>query len=796
MNFTVQIDTVPYKQKPTEQAGIIKKRLAEAQPITLSLSEFKQRILDGRTFSPGILSGGAGAKDWIKQQLFCIDLDNEDKEASKKHIKEQAQNPITLDEVLRRCAAYDLPLALAYATMSSSPDWLKFRLVFVADYEITDGTARDNIQQALMELFPECDGACKNRDRIFYGGKKILYENGSGVITTNRLQALSERGAALTAAEQLDKLKKRDPALQALINSFDLLAYLRQRFEFEEADHGDYCLLSPCPICGHNNDFQLDKINQTWYCHSSATETNNGGSIIDFLVWKDSLTEKEAIAHFKYELCGIDPGEDMQNYLAMRMLANARKNGFVLDGEGLPDYLQFNKRQKCYSVSAPLLAEYIRQHENFLLVHDEHGKDDELHRYENGVYKAINDTALQGVIKAYITAFDVGLLKMAQVREVAADLKSDLERRVERDELNSDENIINFRNGLYSFKENTLIEHTPDVYSTIQLPCDYVPGADNHPIFDYYLYQLCNGNFAVMQLLIEYMGVIISNIDGARFKKTLFLFGPGDTGKSQLLRLTQKLLGVDNYGVGSLAAMEERFGTSALYGKRLYGDADTSFIRVSELKNLKKVTGGDFIDIEFKGKTIFPYHFSGLTWFCGNALPRFGGDRGSWTYDRLITVHCDSVIPKDKQDARLLDKLYKEREAIISDLLIPAATRAVKRGYRFDIPDVCMDILNQYRIDNSPVLSFYSECCVLREANDPYKDGIGCREIFENAYKSWYSKNCSGGYSGTKQSFRKEISDFLGVTNIERRERTKRYFVFTLNDEAKQEFGFMTNNVT
>ena len=180
MNFTVQIDTVPYKQKPTEQAGIIKKRLAAAPSITLSLSEFEQRILQGYTFSPGILSGGAGARDWIKQQLFCIDLDNEDKDASKKHIKKQAQNPITLDEVLRRCAAYDLPLALAYETMSSSPDWLKFRLAFVAEYEITDSTARDNIQQALMELFPECDGACKNRDRIFYGGKKILYENGSG----------------------------------------------------------------------------------------------------------------------------------------------------------------------------------------------------------------------------------------------------------------------------------------------------------------------------------------------------------------------------------------------------------------------------------------------------------------------------------------------------------------------------------------------------------------------------------------------------------------------------------------
>ena len=52
-----------------------------------------------------------------------------------------------------------------------------------------------------------------------------------------------------------------------------------------------------------------------------------------------------------------------------------------------------------------------------------------------------------------------------------------------------------------------------------------------------------------------------------------------------------------------------------------------------------------------------------------NKLPRFGGDDGSWVYDRILVVKCDNVIPAEKQDKQLLDKMYAERDGIIFKLV-------------------------------------------------------------------------------------------------------------------------------
>ncbi len=779
MNFIVQLDNAKFKQKPKGREPAIRDRLSRTPESNVSLSEFSNAVISGRTFSPGILSGGGKAENWIKQQIFCIDVDNEDKKAPEGE-KRQAENPLSIGDALQKCQNNGIEPALIYETFSSTEYWLKFRIVFVSPQIITDPYKRDYIQKALMDIFPECDAKCGDRARIFFGGKKILHYNENVVLSENSIAYLIEQRKAEEALTALESQRKRDPSLEALLSGFDFYGYLQNRFSFEKVDYGSYCHLNPCPICGHNNDFQFDKVHKTWHCHSSSTSGNNGGTIIDFLIWKDGMTDKEAVAHFKYTLCGVDPGEDLQSYLEMQMLSNARKNGFVLDGDGLPDYFVFNSKQKRFSISTPLLAEYIRLHENILNIHDPNARENKIFLYDDGVYSPANDSTLQGNVKHYVTDFDRDLLKMSQVREVVADLKSDL-NFIERSELDADESIINFRNGLYSLKDGTLSEHDPSVYSTIQLPCDYDPEAKQHGTFDKYIWGLSNGNTEIIELLCEFMGIAVTNVDGSRFKKAVIMYGKGDTGKSQLLRLTQKLLGANNYSSGSLSDLEERFGTSSLFGKRLYGDADMSFVSVPELKAFKQATGGDNIKAEYKGESAFSFQYRGLLWFCTNALPTFSGDRGKWVYDRIIPIECVNVIPADRQDARLLDKMYAERDAIISDVLIPAATRAINRGYRFSVPSMCGDVLESYKIDNSPVATFYTECCEMRAADDPCNDNFTCSSIYEN-FKFWYSNNYSGRTSMSKQKFRKELSAYFdkSIDELTIKKAKTNYYTFKI----------------
>ena len=192
-------------------------------------------------------------------------------------------------------------------------------------------------------------------------------------------------------------------------------------------------------------------------------------------------------------------------------------------------------------------------------------------------------------------------------------------------------------------------------------------------------------------------------------KKSLFLVGAGDTGKSQLKSLVERILGSENFIGIDLKEIEARFGTGAIYGTRLAGSSDMSFMSVDELKTFKKITGGDSLFAEFKGQQGFQYTYGGLLWFCMNRLPKFGGDDGQWVYNRIMVVNCPNVIPRCKQDKQLLDKMFAERDGIVYKAVMALRT-VIDNGYRFSEPESVENARQDYRNSNSSVISFAEEC--------------------------------------------------------------------------------------
>ena len=170
------------------------------------------------------------------------------------------------------------------------------------------------------------------------------------------------------------------------------------------------------------------------------------------------------------------------------------------------------------------------------------------------------------------------------------------------------------------------------------------------------MHTLTNSDKTIECLLLEFIGVYISNIQGWRLKKSLFLVGDGDTGKSQLKSLVERLLGKGNFIGIALKEIEARLDTGAIYSTRLVDPSDMSFLTVDELKTFKKITGGDSFYAEFRGNQAFEFTYHGLSWFHINRLPKFSGDNGQWVYKHIMVVHYPNVIPKDRQDKRLLDR--------------------------------------------------------------------------------------------------------------------------------------------
>lgn len=455
-----------------------------------------------------------------------------------------------------------------------------------------------------------------------------------------------------------------------------------------------------------------------------------------------------------------------------------------------PPFITFDSRG-IPSVSVPLLARYCREHLQYLIVRDNATGGTFKYIYENGCFSQYSNDMMLGVIKGFIAAYDEELVRMGPVNEVLQHLVTDLGTLTVAD-LNRHEHLVNFANGMLDLSAEPgepLYPHDPDYLSTIRIPCEWHGRATPTPIFDRYMDTLTGGDEGRKLLLLEFLGSVISNVKGWRMKKALFLYGDGNTGKSVLKSLAERIVGRGNFIGIDLTDIEARFGTSALYGKRLAGSSDMSFVTVSELKTFKKCTGGDSLFAEFKGMNAFEFVYDGLLWFCMNRLPKFGGDDGTWVYDRIICVPCENVIPLDKQDKLLLDKLYEEREGIVYKAVM-AFRGVIANGYRFTEPPEVIEARKAYRHTNNTVLSFFEECMTTRpggKINDMCTTG----RVYK-VYKAWCKDN-NNGYAKTAREFRETLGAHLGTTFAEMTVRYGKggnfYKDLTLTDTAKGEYA-------
>ena len=274
-------------------------------------------------------------------------------------------------------------------------------------------------------------------------------------------------------------------------------------------------------------------------------------------------------------------------------------------------------------------------------------------------------------------------------------------------------------------------------------------------------------------------------------KKALFLVGDGNTGKSQLKSLAERLLGKGNYIGIDLSEIEARFGTGAIYESRLAGSSDMSFLSVDELKAFKKITGGDSLFAEFKGQQPFEYVYKGLLWFCMNKLPKFSGDMGQWVYDRIMVVNCPNVIPREKQDKQLLDKMYAEREGIVQKC-VQAVQQVIASGYRFSEPDSVSVARSRYQAVNSTVISFADEC-LCPWPDDKINDSRCSTGTIYKVYVAWCKDN-NNGFSKSAREFREELASHENKSfqeMVTRRNGNTFYKDFTLTEDAQRDYGHL-----
>lgn len=786
----VNLDSVAYSYKPTSEYGAIRNRMGKsAATQTIDAGLLFHLVLRGHTFTPAAMSGTNG-ESWQEQAVFAVDIDNEN-----------MSPPLTVErarEIMREAGIVPL---FGYHTFSHSEAVPRFRLVFASDEPVADKATAEHITEGLQSLFPGVDKSGKDAARMFLGTNKGAAIEYTG--ETNPVSSLLEiyhEHVEQTEPEQTTvnaaSCSVEDSDLAAAIAEFDMGSYVSQTEGIRGKFRSGRLMFNPCPICGHNDDFYTQ--GNVWKCFgANCPVPDSGGNIINYLEVRHGYDRKTAREYFMYDILGWNRAEAQERYREQQRAQRAERaagTAAIKEKAQRPDYILVKKKRdpatgdmvEVESVSCPRLVQYILDHEHYKFVKIPGAKSPLRFWYRDGVYGEVFEDEIMGAICELIDAWNPDLLKQRDVEEVYKTIvrKCSL-KRVNVNDKDAEEFVVNFRNGLYYPMTNELKPHTPDLFLTRQLPFDFPvevlePGFlldEKIPTFQQFMERFCYDadgkhpdGLKRWDCLCEWMAVILTNIHSKHFKKSVWMYGKGNSGKSQLLALMDYMLG-ENAHSTDLKSLEARFGAAPVFNKRLVYCPDQRFIKIDELGFFKKLVGaGDKVQVERKGRDSFSYDYDGYLWVCANKLPKFGGDDGDHVYDRMILFKTPETIPEAERDGSMLDKLKAEAPYIAAYLLC-FVPRIYRDGvWRLTEPAETAKAREMYAFENDPVRRWLAECCI--DTQNPGADAdtveawrnTAKKPIFKSLYKVYeeWCREYENGYKLKRDDWKQKLKEIAG----------------------------------
>jgi putative DNA primase/helicase len=338
------------------------------------------------------------------------------------------------------------------------------------------------------------------------------------------------------------------------------------------------------------------------------------------------------------------------------------KNCFVKRDEGSKELYFYNEKKKIYSTDVDYLMGYMTK----LIPSLKHYQKEETLKY----------------IQAYLYEESV--------------------------RFNENPYTIVFKNGVLNINTLEFEPMTPNNHESIQLNCNYNPNAKSN-VIDEYFNTATNKKQMIEELLYESIGY--SMLKTNELQKAFLLVGSGRNGKSTFLDLVKEILGKQNTTAISFKDLANNFRASAMNNKlaSLAGDISSAPLTDSDL--FKSIVSGDEIMVEQKYKDAHAKSMFATLFFAANKMPRTP-DQSFGFYRRFTIV----PFVADLNNVSRVDGLVFKQKLLEQDSLDYAAYRAVKAIHKlltttkeFTMPEEVVAMMEQYKIENSSVLSWFHE---------------------------------------------------------------------------------------
>jgi P4 family phage/plasmid primase-like protien len=312
--------------------------------------------------------------------------------------------------------------------------------------------------------------------------------------------------------------------------------------------------------------------------------------------------------------------------------------------------------------------------------------------------------------------------------------------------------LLNVRNGTLDLKTQTIRPHDPKDLVLTTSNITYDPQAKS-PLWDRYIEDIFGDNPDLLHYMQKAVGYTLT---GANNEKAFFvLYGASDTGKSVFILTIGNILG-GFYDKGSLETFTS-IGKTKSVRNDLAGLKNARMVYVAEPEEgdrldeslIKNTTGGEPIKCRFLYGEDFCYQPNFKIWFSTNHLPQMR-DSSDAIVNRIKILPFLKVIPKNKQDRNLIEKLRGESSGILNWCL-EGLRMYLKEG--LTEPKCVMDLVKQYKEDNDVFGSFIKDCLVIGETYE-----VDRNTLFET-FDRWCTENGNYPKGMSRIKFYKKLRD-------------------------------------
>ena len=432
------------------------------------------------------------------------------------------------------------------------------------------------------------------------------------------------------------------------------------------------------------------------------------------MAYKHKGATDDQIAEMAEVINSIVFDEPMEAEELQQIVDNTKKYPAQILGDN--PYLIYNKNGTPSQVNSRAICDYfVNRGDMFVL-------GGECYQYRDGVYREAS-SAVRNAIKEMI-AYDP-LITNSRILDCYRLLVDDTRIQRKASELNSDKNLINFKNGVWNIQRGKLIEHDSKYLHTVQIPHNVEKPKkswNKTRLYDFLINQV-SLNKPELNMLLDYMAYSLTLDYG--LKTFLILYGQSNTGKSVLIRFFENMVGQENTASLSMHELNKRFYPSQLYNRLLNSCADNSSLPLSSIENLKKITGGDQIMHEKKGKE--PFFFVPFTKlvFSFNQMPLQLEEKSNAFYKRM------RILPMSKE-------LYLNNE-YVNELCSDQSIQEIipyllERLPLLEIPSPASSqkLVEGLRQDSDSIHAFITQACITGK-----KCWVSKKELYEA-----YAKFC------------------------------------------------------